>query len=106
MRWIGGHSSSPEEEVKSWYAYLQENLQFPFTAINQIQSPPLQAHTHVEVLRMIPKEQCTHDMLVEAVWNDQRFAIPLGQLAASDADGGTQQAIADWHYWVKQGYKF
>ncbi|WP_446405484.1 calcium-binding protein [Coleofasciculus sp. C1-SOL-03] len=25
---------------------------------------------------------------------------------AVEADAPTQQAIADWHYWVNQGYEF
>ncbi|MEQ8998777.1 MAG: calcium-binding protein [Coleofasciculus sp. B1-GNL1-01] len=25
---------------------------------------------------------------------------------AVEADAQTQQAIADWHYWVHQGYEF
>ncbi|MEQ9622678.1 calcium-binding protein [Coleofasciculus sp. G1-WW12-02] len=25
---------------------------------------------------------------------------------AVEADAETQQAIADWHYWVNQGYEF
>jgi hypothetical protein len=28
------------------------------------------------------------------------------QLEASEADEETQQAIADWHYWVNRGYEF
>jgi hypothetical protein len=30
----------------------------------------------------------------------------LSQLAAVDADESTVEAIADWHYWVAQGYLF
>jgi hypothetical protein len=31
------------------------------------------------------------------------MAVPLSQLAAIDADGATDDAIGDWHYWVAQG---
>jgi len=30
----------------------------------------------------------------------------LSQLAAVDPDDSTAEAIADWHYWVAQGYCF
>jgi hypothetical protein len=34
------------------------------------------------------------------------FGLPLIQLKASEAGEETQQAIADWHHWVNQGYEF
>jgi hypothetical protein len=34
------------------------------------------------------------------------MAVPLSQLAAVDPDDSTAEAIADWHYWVAQGYCF
>lgn len=35
------------------------------------------------------------------------MAVPLSQLQAVDPDEATTaEAIADWHYWVAQGYSF
>ena len=45
-------------------------------------------------------------MLVDIAWDGDRLAVPLIQLEAPDLDAETQQAIADWHYWVNQGYEF
>lgn len=39
-------------------------------------------------------------------WDGDTLAVPLIQLEAPEADAETQQAIADWHYWVNQGYEF
>jgi len=30
----------------------------------------------------------------------------LAQLRPVQADKATEQAVADWHYWVEQGYEF
>jgi Calcium binding len=60
----------------------------------------------VEVLRMAPEEACSGDMLVLIQWQDRTMAVPLSQLSATDADEGTAQAIADWHYWLDQGHSF
>jgi hypothetical protein len=32
------------------------------------------------------------------------MAAPLSQLAAIDPGDSTEEAIADWHYWVGRGY--
>src|SRR6187401_2682387 len=60
----------------------------------------------VEVLRMAPEDACSADMLVVIHWQDRTMAVPLSQLAAVDPDDSTAEAIADWHYWVAQGYCF
>jgi hypothetical protein len=31
------------------------------------------------------------------------MAVPLSQLAGINADEPTNEAIGDWHYWVRQG---
>jgi hypothetical protein len=45
-------------------------------------------------------------MLVLIRWQDRTMAVPLSQLVAVDPDDSTAEAIADWHYWVVQGYCF
>jgi hypothetical protein len=50
---------------------------------------------------MAAEEACEHDMLVQIRWQGRKFGVPLSQLAA--IDDPTDEAIGDWHYWVKQG---
>jgi hypothetical protein len=97
-----------EERVMGWYYYLQDTMQFPFTAtcISKRRVSPLKEGETVEVVDMAPTDECEREMFVEINWEDDRLAVPLIQLEAPEADAETQQAIADWHYWVNQGYEF
>ena len=45
-------------------------------------------------------------MLVRIHWHGRKMAVPLSQLFGIDVDESTAEAIADWHYWVAQGYCF
>ena len=67
---------------------------------------PLKKGETVEVLQLAPEEACTGDMLVLIRWGDRKLAVPLSQLTAIDENESTDQAIADWQYWVAQGYLF
>ena len=97
-----------EEQAMGWYYYLQDTMQFPFTAIciNKGRSSPLKEGATVEVVGMAPEGECEQEMFVEIDWNGDTLAVPLIQLEASEAEEETHQAIADWHYWVNQGYEF
>jgi hypothetical protein len=55
---------------------------------------------------MASEEDCSQDMLVLISWHGRKFAVPLSQLAAIDVGPSTAEAIADWHYWLSQGYLF
>lgn len=98
----------PEEQAMGWYYYLQDTMQFPFMAVcvGKRRISPLKEGATVEVVRMAPEEECEHEMFVEINWEGDVLAVPLIQLEATEADEETQQAIADWHYWVDQGYEF
>jgi Calcium binding len=98
----------PEEQAMGWYYYLQDTLQFPFTAtcVTKRRSSPLKEGAKVKVVGMAPTDECEREMFVEIDWEDDRLAIPLSQLESPNANEETQQAIADWHYWVDQGYEF
>lgn len=98
----------PEERAMGWYYHLQDTLQFPFTAtcISKRRISPLKEGATVEVVDIAPAEECEREMFVEIAWDEDTLAVPLMQLEAPEADEETQQAIADWHYWVNQGYKF
>jgi len=97
----------PEEQAMGWYYYLKEKLQFPFPAkcIAERSVSPLHKGDEVEIMGMAPEEECQHEMFVMMRWERRGLAVPLSQVKPiGDADKDTREAIADWHYWVKQGY--
>jgi len=98
----------PEEQALGWYYYLENQIQFPFTArcIAAKVVSPLRKTETVEVLRLAPEDSCAHDMLVLIRWRSRNVAVPLSQFTAIDADEATTEAIADWHYWLSQGNCF
>ena len=101
-------ANGPEEQVMGWHCYLDDKIQFPFQAkcIAITIVSPLRKGETVEVQRMAPEDTCAADMLVLIRWQGRTMAVPLSQLAAVDPDDSTAEAIADWHYWVAQGYLF
>src|SRR5262249_31610974 len=98
----------PEEQALGWYYYLENPIQFPFTArcIAAKVGSPLRKKETLEVLRLAPEHSCAHDMLVLIRWHSRNVSVALSQLTADDADESTTEAIADWHYWLSQGYCF
>jgi Calcium binding len=98
-----------QERAMGWYYYLEEQLQFPFTAtcIAKRVISPLHVKDEVEVIGMPGEEECEHEMFVTIRWEKEGLAVPLSQLTPISAtDEQTKQAIEDWHYWVKMGYEF
>jgi hypothetical protein len=67
---------------------------------------PLQVGDEVEIIGMAPETECEHEMFVMMRWEREGLGVPLSQLEVVHADEQTQQAVADWHYWVEQGYQF
>jgi hypothetical protein len=97
-----------EEQALGWYYYLENQIQFPFMArcIAAKLVSPLRKGELVEVLRLVPEDSCAHDTLVLIRWHSRIVAVPLSQLTAINADESTTEAIADWRYWLAQGYCF
>ena len=98
----------PEEQAMGWYYYLENKLSFPFQAkciASQMMSPLRKGET-VEVRRMAPEEVCSSEMLVLIRCQNRNVAVPLSQLAATNANESTAEAVSDWHYWLAQGYRF
>ena len=97
----------PEEQVMGWYNYLNDTLQFPFSArcIALRTTSPLEPGDKVEVVGMPPEEECEHNMFVLIRWKNRQLAVPLMQLEGIGVDAEAQQAIEDWHYWVDRGYE-
>ncbi len=105
---VDAHDAS--ERAMGWYYYLEEKLQFPFTARCAKARPisPLKVGDEVEVIGMAPEDECEHEMFVMIRWDRKKgLGVPLVQLAPEDdADEATRQAIEDWLYWTKRGYEF
>jgi hypothetical protein len=98
----------PEEQAMGWYYYLQDKLAFPFVAycISERAISPLHKGDEVEIIDMAPEEECSHEMFVKMRWEKRGLAIPLAQVKPGpSADAATKEAVADWHYWVNQGYE-
>ena len=98
----------PEEQALGWYYYLENKIQFPFSArcmAAKVVSPLRKGET-ADVRGLAPEDSCADDMLVLIRWHGRNVAVPLSQLSAIDADESTIQAIGDWHYWLAQGYSF
>jgi Calcium binding len=97
-----------EEQAMGWYYYLEDRIRFPLQAkciAAKAVSPLLKGET-VEVRGMAPEEACASDMLVLIKWQGRTMAVPLSQLQAIKGNKTTNEAIADWHYWLAQGYSF
>jgi hypothetical protein len=98
----------PEERALGWHTHLSDNILFAFDAecITNDSRSPLRVGEQVEVLEMADFNTCREDMYVRINWKDREFCIPLSQIKALDSDDETEEAIADWHYWKKCGYRF
>ena len=96
------------ERALGWYYYLENNLRFLFLAkcICKRATSPLQVNDEVEVIRMASEDECEHEMFVVIRWEKEGLAVPLSQLKPFAVNAETKQAVEDWHYWVKQGYRF
>lgn len=98
-----------EEQAMGWYYYLDNKLNFPFKAkwLNREEESDGE---QVEVLAMSPEDDCQEEMFVEVLYREDdaedEFSVPLYDIEPMDADSETQEAIADWHYWVNRGYEF
>jgi hypothetical protein len=97
-----------EEQALGWFSYLEDTLRVPFRArcIAERRTSPLAKGDEVQVEGLAGGEECAHEMFVDVRWSGRTLAVPLSQLEAIDADRETQEAIADWHYWVARGYQF
>ncbi|MBW4612546.1 MAG: calcium-binding protein [Desmonostoc vinosum HA7617-LM4] len=101
-----------EERAMGWYYYLDDTLNVPFMAKWKKKSRKSSTveEKQVEVLGMAPEDECLKDMYVEVVYpqgkDEDVFSAKLSDIEAIDADAETQEALADWQYWLARGYKF
>jgi len=95
----------PEEQALGWYYYLERKMTFPVTmrCIEERTVSPLEEGEEVRVVGMTDEEDCMCEMFVRVEWMDREFGVPLIQLEVVGAESGTQEAVADWHYWFGDG---
>lgn len=96
------------ERATGWFGYLENELEFPFTArcTERRAISPLLVGDEVEVVSMAPAGECSHEMFVMIRWEHGGLGVPLSQLEPTGADAETEVAVADWRYWVGRGYQF
>jgi hypothetical protein len=101
-----------EEQAMGWYYYLDDKLNFPFKAkwMNRRRTSSPSEGEEVEVVGMSSEDECLQEMFVEVLYREgtveDTFSVPLSEIEAVEVDRKTQQAIADWHYWVGRGYQW
>jgi hypothetical protein len=97
-----------DERSMGWYSYLEDQLTFPFIArcTKKRAISPLRVGDEVDVIRMAPQEECEHEIFVTMRWEREGLAVPLSQLEVVHADEQTEEAVEDWLYWVRSGYRF
>ncbi len=102
-------ANGPEEQAMGWYYYLEDKIHFPFRAKCMIErtTSPLRTGDEVEVTGMVSEADCEREMFVEIQWDNRKLVIPLVQVQPlADSEVNTNEAVADWHYWVNRGYTF
>ena len=89
-----------------WYYYLEGKLKIPFKARCKAKRSisPIKVGQVVTVLGMAPEDECESEMFVLIQYVDDSLAVPLAQLESLSKDNDTNEAVADWHYWLAQGY--
>ncbi len=91
-----------DEERMGWYVYIEDHLNMPFVAIWDEQT--------VEVVGISDEDECQQEMRVDIRYTEKNrqdvFSVSLSEISPVDADETTNEAIADWKYWVGRGYEF
>lgn len=96
-----------EEQMTGWHCYLGDNLSFPFKAkcIKERSVSPLEVGEVIKVLNMTDQDDCLQEMFVQIRFLNRTFGVPLVQLQPIDVDEKTEEAIGDWHYWMRKSYR-
>jgi hypothetical protein len=92
------------EEIGAWDAYLCDRVQFPFKAY----WGDGDTGEEVEVLGFDTENECDTNIFVEVRYQDGEDGEVLSVLLAEiipmgGVDDDTQEAIADWQYWIRKG---
>ena len=94
----------PEEQAMGWYAYLDDTMDFPFEArcVTEREESPLEEGETVRVVGMSSTDPTLRQMFVTIEWMNRELGVPPKQLEPVEASSNTEQAIADWHYWLNR----
>ena len=98
-----------DEKASGWFCYLEDRLACPFTAkcVQEMEVSPLKDGEQVTVLKLLALDDPARGAFFARVgWQGRTMGVPLAQLSAVEADEETTEALADWRYWVAQGYMF
>lgn len=89
------------EQMLGWWYYLDNTLEFPFTAkcIENRSISPLKISEIVEVIAMGALEDCGSDMFVIVKLCGREFGVPIAQLEPAKSYVKAKQAFEDWQYW-------
>lgn len=103
-REIVADADTPTEQAAAWQAYLRDTLEFPFEARCTVerQSSPLDEGERLRVVGLSSLEPSLTQMFVTVVSGGREFAVPLSQLEPVEAESDTEEAVADWHYWLER----
>lgn len=93
-----------EERRMGWYYYLQDNLNFPFSAKWLKGKNP--EGRDVTVIDLSSIDDYSHDMFVEVEYEEDQYSARLKDIQPLDVNEATQTAIEDWKYWLERGYEF
>jgi hypothetical protein len=93
-----------DEQAMGWHIYLDETMDFPFEArcIEEQEVSPLEQGETVRVVGKPSSEPSLRQQFVIIEWMEGERGVPLEQLEPIDASDDTEQAIADWHYWLER----
>jgi hypothetical protein len=94
-----------EEIAPSWYAYLENNLSFPFVARCVIKWEPFRPGDELVVSGMALEKECDEEIFVATEHVREPMIIPLTHVETTGTDEGTREAVEDWRYWVRRGYE-
>ena len=97
------------ECAMGWYCYLEDKLEFPFSAQIVNAKKPSRNKELVKVISMADSDDCMGGMWVTVEDGDNEYDVPLEQIypvKSENIDELTIQSVEDWHYWVEQGYTF
>lgn len=91
-----------EEQAMGWKIHLEETMDVPFEArcIEEREVSPLADGETVRVVGIPSTEPSLRQQFVTVEWTRSELGVHLSQLEPVNASDDTEQAVADWHYWL------
>lgn len=91
---------SDEEVAMAWQNYLEDTIDFPFTAVcvKKLSISPLKKGEIVKVLGIASEDRYIADIFAIIEWHGHKFDAPLTQLKPIKSSQKIKQVIEDWRY--------